>query len=251
MANLPIVFVLGVAIGAFGLSVFALRGLLDIRDALRHGELGRLAAPIHWSITRAWLGLAAGMPMVLTASRLGAAAWVAGATVAALGFWAAPQFLAAERQRVMHEMHDDLALHLDLIALAMEAGSSLPAALGICAQHAPAGALRRAWVRVLVEIHAGADPLEALRGLEQRSGLAALASLIAALRSAQRFNIAPAQVLRDRARQSAGQRFARAEREARAAPLKLWAALVLAVAPCTVVVLAFPMARMLAMIADR
>jgi tight adherence protein C len=127
----------------------------------------------------------------------------------------------------------------------------LPAALAVCAEHAPAGALRRAWARVILEIHGGAEPLDALRGLEQRSGLTALASLIAALRSAQRFNIAPAQVLRERARHSAGQRFARAEREARAAPLKLWAALVLTLAPCTLVVLAFPMARMLAMVADR
>jgi tight adherence protein C len=55
-----------------------------------------------------------------------------------------------------------------------------------------------------------------------------------------------APVLRDKARQCAAQRFARAEYLARAAPLKLWAALLLCLAPCTVVVLAYPVARMLA-----
>jgi pilus assembly protein TadC len=111
------------------------------------------------------------------------------------------------------------------------------------------GALQRALSRVSLEIHAGADPLEALRGLEQRVGLKPLSSLVAALRSAERLNLGLAQVLRERARQSAGYRFARAERLARAAPLKLWAALVLAIAPCTFVVLSLPIARMLARIA--
>ena len=131
----------------------------------------------------------------------------------------------------------------------MEAGSSLPAALSICAERATPGALQRALSRVSLEIHAGAEPLEALRGLEQRVGLNPLTSLVAALRSAERLNLGLAQVLRERARQSAGYRFARAERLARAAPLKLWAALVLAIAPCTFVVLSLPIARMLARIA--
>jgi pilus assembly protein TadC len=103
--------------------------------------------------------------------------------------------------------------------------------------------------RVSLEIHAGAEPLEALRGLEQRVGLKPLSSLVAALRSAERLNLGLAQVLRERARQSAGHRFARAERRARVAPLKLWAALVLAIVPCTFVVLSLPIARMLARIA--
>jgi tight adherence protein C len=60
-----------------------------------------------------------------------------------------------------------------------------------------------------------------------------------------------APVLRERATQSAANRFARAERRARAAPLKLWATLVLCIAPCTLVVLAFPMAKLLALLAGR
>jgi len=246
----PFIVLVAGAVGIFAISVFGLRGLLDIRDALRSADLTRMAEPEHWQATRAWIGAAAGVTMLLAASKLGAAAWLAGAATAALAFWAAPQFLAAARRRVECEIGDDLAVHLDLIALAMEAGSSLPAAIAICAERAPDGALRRAWSRVLLEIHAGAEPLEALRALDQRVGLKSLTSLVTALRSAERFNLDPAQVLRDRARQSAAQRFARAEHLARAAPLKLWAALVLAIAPCTFVVLAFPIARLLARVAD-
>ena len=57
-------------------------------------------------------------------------------------------------------------------------------------------------------------------------------------------------VLRDRARHCAASRFARAERLARAAPLKVWAALLLCLAPCTAVVLAFPLAQLLAKLVD-
>jgi pilus assembly protein TadC len=247
--EIPLVFLVAGAAGVFVLSVYGLRGLLDIRDALRHAELTGLSAPENWQITRLWVGVVAGLPVLITASRLGAAAWLAGAATAALGFWAAPEFLVAARRRVEREVLDDLALHLDLAALAMEAGSSLPTALAICAERAVPGALQRALSRVSLEIHAGAEPLEALRGLEQRVGLNPLTSLVAALRSAERLNLGLAQVLRERARQSAGYRFARAERLARAAPLKLWAALVLAIAPCTFVVLSLPIARMLARIA--
>lgn len=245
MPEIPLIVLAVGAAFVFALSVFGLRGLLDIRDALRSADLTRLSAPDHWQATRAWVGVAAGVPVLLAASNLGGAAWLAGATVAALGYWATPAFLASARQRAEHEVLDDLTVHLDLIALAMEAGSSLPAAIAICAERAPEGALQRAWGRVLLEIHAGSEPLEALRALEQRVGLKPLSSLVVALRSAERLNLDVAPVVRERARQSAAQQFARAERLARVAPLKLWAALLLAIAPCTFVVLAFPFARML------
>jgi tight adherence protein C len=249
LSDVPFIFLAAAAAGVFAVSVFGLRGLLDIREALRGAELTRLGEPDHWQATRAWAGAAAGIPMLIVTSRLGHAAWLAAAAVSALAFWAAPQFLAAARQRVEREVSDDLAIHLDLIALAMEAGSSLPAAIAICAERAPDGALRRAWRRVILEMHGGVEPLDALRALEQRVGIKPLTSLVAALRTAERFNLEPAQVLRERARQSAVQRFARAEHLARAAPLKLWAALVLAIAPCTFVVLAFPIAHLLARVA--
>jgi tight adherence protein C len=245
----PLFVLVCLAGGLFALSVFGLRGFLDIRDALRLAELNRLAAPVYWQAMRVWLGAAAGVPVFFAASALEGGAWLAAAAVAALGFWVAPRFLEAARQRVEQELLDDLPVHLDLIALAMEAGADLPAALATCAHRAPEGPLRRAWARVILEIHAGAEPLEALRALEQRTGMKPLSVLLMALRSAEKFGIPAAQIFRERARQSAAQRFARAERLARAAPLRLWAALVLAIVPCTFVVLAFPLAKLLAIIA--
>jgi tight adherence protein C len=145
---------------------------------------------------------------------------------------------------------DDLPLHLDLIAVAMESGSSWTAALTLCGERAPDSALRRAWERVMLEVHAGAEPLEALRGLDQRANLRPISTLVSALRAADKLQMPWSAVLRERARQCAAHRFARAEHRARVAPLKLWAAMLLCLLPCTAVVLAFPVARWLSLLAS-
>jgi tight adherence protein C len=234
------------AVGVFALGVFGLRGLLEIREALRLVEFERLAAPPHWQATRALCGVLAALPVVVVARHLGMVALLLGAGVAALGFWMAPQALAAARRRVERAVLDELALHLDLIAVAMESGSTWGAALILCTERAPEGPLSRAWRRVILEIHGGAEPLDALRNLEQRLRLGPFTTLLSALRAAEKLHLPAASVLRDRARSCAASRFARAEREARAAPIKLWAAMLLCLVPCTAMVLAFPLAQLLA-----
>jgi hypothetical protein len=49
------------ALAGAALALPGLRGLLDIRDALRDGELHRLAAPRQWPATRAFIGMPAEM----------------------------------------------------------------------------------------------------------------------------------------------------------------------------------------------
>ena len=147
-------------------------------------------------------------------------------------------------------MLDELALHLDLIALAVEAGSSLPSALAVCVERAPDGPLRRCWARAILEIHAGTPPQDVLRELDQQIGLRPFSALVMSLRAAERAGVSAGLVLRERARQAAAARFARAERLARAAPLKLWATMVLCIAPCTLLVLAFPLAQLLALLVN-
>jgi tight adherence protein C len=102
----------------------------------------------------------------------------------------------------------------------------------------------------VLQIHAGTPAQEVLRELEQRIGMREFSAFVSALRSADRAGVDAAVVLRERARQAAAGRFARAERLARAAPLKLWATLMLCIAPCTLLVLAFPVAQLLALMID-
>ena len=245
-ASLPWMLVL--AGGA--LAVPGLRGLLDIREALRNGELARLAAPRQWMATRAFVGFLTAMPVYAATASLGPGALGAMLVAASLAFAVAPLFLDSLRRRAEQELLDELALHLDLIALAMEAGSSLTSALHACAERAPDGPLRRAWGRAVLDIHAGAEVLDVLKDLEQRLALRPFSMALMALRNAERAGMDAGAVLRERARQAAAGRFARAERLARAAPLKLWATLMLCIAPCTLLVLAFPAAQLLALLLD-
>jgi len=230
--------------------VLGLRGVLDIHQALRDAELARLSEPQHWRATRAFLSACVALPVWLTAAPLGAAAFGAAAATAGLGYAVAPRFLDALRRRAAQALLDELALHLDLIALAVEAGGSLTSALTACAERAPDGPLRRCWARAVLELHAGAPVQDVLRGLELRIGVRAFSSLVTALRCAERAGVDAAVVLRERARQAAAARFARAEQLARAAPLRLWATLMLCIAPCTLLVLAFPVAKLLALLLD-
>ncbi|HEX6245035.1 MAG TPA: type II secretion system F family protein [Polyangiales bacterium] len=232
------------------LALPGLRGLMDIREALRLGELQRLSAPRQWPATRAFSGFLAAMPVYLATASLGVGALGAALVTGALGYAVAPLFLASLRRRAQQALLDELALHLDLIALAMEAGSSLTSALNACAERAPDGPLRRTWARAVLDIHAGADVQEVLREVEQRLSLRPFSVAMLALRSAERAGVDAGALLRERARQASAGRFARAERLARAAPLKLWATLMLCIAPCTLLVLAFPVAQLLVLILD-
>jgi len=245
----PLLAICGLAL--FALSIPALRGINDLHEAVRGGELPRLAAPLHWQAVRAFFGVLVALPVWLATQSLGIAALGAALAAAGLGFAAAPQFLQASRRRLEQAMVAELALHLELMALVVESGGSLGAALGTCVERAPAGPLRRAWEGVLVETCNGTDIHEALRNVDQRLGVRAVSTLVVVVRNCERAGAGLPLVLRERARQAAAGRFARAERLARAAPLKLWATLMLCLAPCTLLVLAFPMAEALAALLDR
>jgi tight adherence protein C len=244
--ELPAFVWLSIAVAVVALGVHGLRGLLAIHAALREAEVDRITPPVHWSATRALVGALMALPMLWLTRGLGLVALFLGCAIAAAGYWLSPRLLDLARRRLQQRLLDDLALHLDLIALAMESGSSWGAALVLCVERSPDGPLRRAWQRVLLDIHAGMDPLDALRVLEQRLRLQPLTTLLSALRAADKLKLPAAGVLRDRARHCSAARFSRAERRARAAPLKLWAVLLLCLAPCTAAVLAYPLSWLLA-----
>jgi len=243
----PILLVI-LLLGAGVLSVLGLRGLLEIRDAMRNGELERAKLVRFWPVTRALCGLCAATPALLSTRSLGLGSWAAAMCVAGLGYAVAPLFRDEALRRARQSLLDELALHLDLIALVVESGGSLSSAIAACSERSPDGPLRRAWARALVDIRGGTPVTEVLRDMEQRLELRPFSTLVATLRGAERTGLDVAPVLRERARQAAAGRFAHAERLARAAPLKLWATMALCLAPCTPLVLAFPLSRLLARI---
>lgn len=249
LMEVPYVVWIVLAPAGFALAVFGTRGFAQLHASLREGDLAALARPPRWPLTRAFGGLLAAAPVAAITGDLGAGRWLAALTAGALAYATAPQFLASTRARAGREVLDHLPLHLELVALALDGGSTFTTALAMCAEHAPDGVLRRAWTRMALEARSGTEPLEAMREMEERLGLRVFGPLLAALRSAEKFELPFAPLLREKARHAAASRFARAEQRARAAPLKLWAALMLCIVPCSLVVIAFPVARLLAWIA--
>jgi tight adherence protein C len=144
----------------------------------------------------------------------------------------------ANRQRV--EVLRELPMYLDMLTLALEAGGALSVALKISTERAPDTLLKRAFMRVQGDLRAGRSRVEALRALAERLDSPAVTALVAALIQADSSGGSLADVLRAQSEQRLDERFARAERAAMEAPVKMLGPLVLCIFPCTFIVLAAP-----------
>lgn len=160
----------------------------------------------------------------------------AGLAVALLP-WA---WLRDARRRREWEILRDLSVYVDMLTLALEAGGALSVALRVATDRMPDSALRRAFHRVQNDLRAGRSRADALRALAQRVDAPPVTSLVAALVQAETSGGSLSGVLRAQSEQRLNERFARAEKLALEAPVKLLAPLILCIFPCTFLVLAFP-----------
>lgn len=133
-----------------------------------------------------------------------------------------------------------LAFTLDLIALAVEGGLHLPAAIAQAVERGPAGALRDELERALRDVKAGRPRHEALRQVAERLDLPAVTNMVASLRGAERQGADLAPTLRAQAEQRRTERFLRAEKRAAEAPVKMLLPLVVFIFPGTFAILLFP-----------
>jgi tight adherence protein C len=139
--------------------------------------------------------------------------------------------------RRTQEVVRDLPVYVDMLTLALEAGG----ALSVATERAPDGVLRRAFLRVQGDLRAGRSRGEALQALAERLAVPAVDPLVAALVQAESSGASLASMLRAQADQRLHERFARAEKLALEAPVKMLGPLVLCIFPCTFLVLAFPL----------
>lgn len=142
------------------------------------------------------------------------------------------------RQRIVRE----LPFHLELLTLCIEAGMSWTTAIGQLLNKGPAGALSAEWRRVLHDINAGRSRADALRAMARRVSSPAVASVVAALVSAERSGASIGTVLRNQAAQRRAERFHRAETLAMQAPTRMLLPLIVFIFPCTFLILLFPIA---------
>ena len=144
--------------------------------------------------------------------------------------------VVARRDEVIRE----LPMYVDMLTLALEAGGSLSVALRVATERSADSVLRRAFVRVQGDLRAGRSRAEALRALGERLDMPAINPLVAALVQADASGGSLADVLRAQSEQRLNERFARAEKRAMEAPVRMLAPLVLCIFPCTFLIIAFP-----------
>ena len=144
---------------------------------------------------------------------------------------------ARSRQR---QLLKTLPFFLDLITLCVEAGLNLHGALQQAVAKGPAGPLRDEFGRVLRDVRAGKSRTEALRQLADRLDQAPIRNLVSAIIQAESMGMSLGSILRAQSEQRRIERFARAEKSAMEAPVKMLFPLIAFIFPCTFLVLGFP-----------
>lgn len=133
-----------------------------------------------------------------------------------------------------------LPFMLDLITLCVESGLNLAGAIQQAVDKGPSGALKDEFSRLLRDIRAGKPRAEALRELATRMDMPAVSSFVSTLIQAEATGMSLGPILRAQADQRRIERFARAEKLAMEAPVKMLFPLIFFIFPCVFAILLFP-----------
>ena len=159
---------------------------------------------------------------------------------AASGFAFPTIWLRDQIEARRRETLKTLPFFLDIITLCVEAGLNLNGALAQAVAKGPQGPLRDELARVLRDVRAGKARVDALRSFADRMNEASITNLVSALIQAENMGMNLGPILRAQSEQRRAERFARAEKLAMEAPVKLLFPLIAFIFPCTFVVLGFP-----------
>jgi tight adherence protein C len=133
-----------------------------------------------------------------------------------------------------------LPFMLDLITLCVESGLNLTGAIQQAVDKGPAGALKDEFARLLRDVRAGKSRSDALREMAVRMDMPAVSSFVATLVQAEATGMSLGPILRAQADQRRIERFARAEKLAMEAPVKMLFPLIFFIFPCVFAILMFP-----------
>ena len=207
---------------------------------LRKGELDYAVSPQQWFSAKIVYALLTGLLMFGLGVWLDYRHLLVPLGGAAFGFVYLDLWLRDRMKRIELEVLKNLPNFLDMLTLAVESGCNLTVGITIGVEKTPDNPLRRAFARMLREIRSGRTRIDALRSLEDRLDLPVVQSLVSALVQAEKTGASMGTVLRAQSTQRTNERFARAEKLAMEAPVKMLGPLILCIFPCTFVVIGFP-----------
>jgi len=133
----------------------------------------------------------------------------------------------------------DLPYYLDIITLAVEAGTNLTSAFAYAVQKSPPSPLNDEIKRILRDVRAGKPRSVAMRDFADRVEMPAVDNLVGSLIQAEKIGSSLGPILRAQAQQRRTERFTRAEKLAMEAPVKLLGPLIMFIFPTTFMVLGF------------
>jgi tight adherence protein C len=196
--------------------------------------------PAQYLAGRLWWGLICGLVGVWLAASFhlpGLWPFIAGFLIGLIypAVWLKDRIDVRRRQALK-----SLPFMLDLITLCVESGLNLNGAIQQAVDKGPAGALKDEFARLLRDIRAGKPRSEALRELAARMDMPAVASFVATLIQAEATGMSLGPILRAQADQRRIERFARAEKLAMEAPVKMLFPLIAFIFPCVFAILLFP-----------
>jgi tight adherence protein C len=207
---------------------------------LRKGELDYAISPQQWFSAKIVYALLVGLLMFGMNVWLDMHSLMMPLGGAAFGFVYLDLWLRDRMKRIELDVLKNLPNFLDMLTLAVESGCNLTVGITIGVEKTPDNPLRRAFARLLREIRSGRTRIDALRSLEDRLDLPAVQALVSALVQAEKTGASMGTVLRAQSTQRTNERFARAEKLAMEAPVKMLGPLILCIFPCTFVVIGFP-----------
>lgn len=202
--------------------VIALQALAFIVAAAFMSALFRLSFDLEWALT--------------TLSAAGVAGVIA--------WWPQRVIVGLGRKR-QGDMLQELPFLLDMTTLCVEAGQNLHGALRQAAHYGPEGPMRAELRHALADMRAGTPRLDALAQMATRTGLPAVAQLVAALAQADQVGASLGPLLRSQSDQRRSERFLKAEQLALQAPVKMLFPLVTCIFPCTFLIIGFPIVNTL------
>lgn len=211
-----------------GLARLRLAGLDYALDAAQF-LAGRLVWALLCAAFAAWMAVGFGVPVP----------WPTLAGLA-LGYFVPLVWLRDRIELRRRLTFTALPFMLDLITLCVESGLNVNSAIAQAVAKGPSGPLRDEFARLMRDMRAGRPRSEALRDMAARLDMAPVTNFVSTLIQAEATGMSLGPILRAQAEQRRTERFARAEKLAMQAPVKLLFPLLFFIFPCVFAILMFP-----------